>query len=58
MVKHILKDGKVLKDIEGHLVTRKDAPRLYDILEKTRGENYGGNFRRIDGRGNEGNRVC
>ena len=57
MVKHVLEDGKVLKDIAGHLVTRKDAPRLYDLLEKTRGENYGGNNRGIDGRSNEGNRV-
>ena len=45
MVKHVLKDGKVLKDITGHLVTRKDAPRAYDLLEKMRGEKYGNNLR-------------
>lgn len=38
MIKHVLKDGTVLKDITGHKVTRKDAPRVYQILEKKRGE--------------------
>ena len=45
MVKHILKDGTVLKDITGHKVTRKDAPRTYQILEKKRGETNGDNIR-------------
>lgn len=44
MIIHILKDGTVLKDITGHKITRKDAPRLYAILEK-RGETNGNNIR-------------
>lgn len=38
MITHILKDGKVLHDITGHKVTRKDAPRVYELLERKRGE--------------------
>jgi len=53
MITHILKDGTVLKDIKGHKVTRKDAPRVYELLERKRGEANGGNIRRIDGRSNE-----
>lgn len=42
-IKHILKNGKVLHDITGHKVTRKDAPMTYQIIEqmnkeRTRGE--------------------
>jgi len=53
MITHILKDGTVLKDIKGHKVTRKDAPRVYELLERKRGEANGGNIGRIDGRSNE-----
>ena len=45
MIKHILKDGTILTDITGHKVTRKDAPRVYQILEKKRGETNGNNLR-------------
>ena len=43
MITHVLKDGKALKDISGHKVTRKDAPRVYELLErkKERGTNEG-----------------
>ena len=43
MITHVLKDGTVLKDISGHMVTRKDAPRVYELLErkKERGTNDG-----------------
>ena len=34
MVRHILKNGKEVKDIKGHLIKRKDAPRVYEILEQ------------------------
>ena len=44
MIRHILKSGKVVKDLTGHKITRKDAPRLYAILEK-RGETNGNNLR-------------
>ena len=45
MITHILKDGTVLQDITGHKVTRKDAPRVYQILEKKRGETNGDKLR-------------
>ena len=45
MITHILKSGEVLKDITGHKVTRKDNPRVYELLEKKRGESNGYNLR-------------
>ena len=38
MVKHILKDGTVLKDIKGHKITREQAPMIYKVLEQVRKE--------------------
>lgn len=55
MLKNVLKDGKTVKDMKGHLVTRESNPRIYEFLEKSRGENYGGKFGRNDGRSNERN---
>ena len=47
MIRHVLKDGRVLRNITGHLVTKKDAPMSYDILEKRmRGETNGDNLRK------------
>ena len=34
MIQHILKDGRMLQDITGHQVTRKDNPRVYEILDR------------------------
>lgn len=34
MIKHILRDGRMLKDITGHQISRKDNPRVYEILDK------------------------
>ena len=34
MITHILKGGKILKDVSGHTVTKEDAPTVYEILEK------------------------
>ena len=34
MVKHILKNGKEVKDITGHIVRKKDVPSLYELLKK------------------------
>ena len=43
MIRHILRSGEV-KTIKGHQITRKDKPRVYEILE--RGENkHGKNIR-------------
>ena len=34
MVTHVLKSGKVLKDITGHKVKQQDVPLAYEILKK------------------------
>ena len=36
MIKHVLKDGKVLKDISGHKVTKEGLPEIFMILERRR----------------------
>lgn len=36
MVKHILKDGTVLKDITGHIVKKEDVPAAYTLIEQLR----------------------
>lgn len=36
VVKHILKDGKVLTDISGHVVKSKEAEAVYTLLNKIR----------------------
>lgn len=36
MVKHVLKNGTVLNDIQGHVVTRAQAPTVYKVLESIR----------------------
>lgn len=41
MIRHILRSGEV-KTITGHQISRKDNPRVYEILEKAkRGEKNG-----------------
>lgn len=32
MVKHILKNGKAVKDITGHRVKKEDAPMVYQVI--------------------------
>ena len=34
MVRNVLKDGTVLDDITGHVVKRKDAPEVYEMMEQ------------------------
>ena len=34
MVRHILKDGRVLTDITGHVVRGEDAKEVYAMLRK------------------------
>ena len=34
MVKHILKDGREVKDISGHIVPEKDFPSIYKYLRR------------------------
>lgn len=33
-IKHILKDGTVLKDIRGHVVKMEDAKSIYSLMDK------------------------
>lgn len=32
MIKHHLKDGKVLNSIKGHLVRKEDVPQAYQLI--------------------------
>jgi hypothetical protein len=36
MITHIMKDGRVLKDIRGHKVKKEDCPMVYQIIGKSR----------------------
>ena len=38
MIKHVLRDGTVLQSIKGHQISRADAPRVYEIMERIRKE--------------------
>ena len=40
MVKHVLKDGTVLDDIEGFVITREMMPELYRFIEQKMGDSY------------------
>lgn len=33
MITHILKDGKKLKDISGHIVKFGDVPEVYNLMD-------------------------
>ena len=48
MVKHFLSNGKEVKDIKNHIVKRKDAPRVYELLERInqKGEANGSLYKR------------
>lgn len=45
-ITHILRDGTILKAIEGRVVTRQDAPTAYAIMEQING---GGEHESIQG---------
>ena len=34
MVRHILKDGTVLKEINGHVVKKEDLPSVYNLIDQ------------------------
>lgn len=40
MITHILADGRKLKDITGHKITRENAPAAYEALERIRRESH------------------
>ena len=33
MIRHHLKDGRVLEDITGHIVKKEDAPMAYSLID-------------------------
>lgn len=36
MITNILKDGKVVKDLTGHIVKKEDVPAAYALIERIR----------------------
>ena len=42
MIKHILSNGEEKKTIDGHLITRQDAPSIYSVIERVRHESCNG----------------
>lgn len=42
-IKHVLKDGTVLEDISGIVITREDNPEIYRVVEKIRKKGSGEN---------------
>ena len=46
MVRHIMKDGRVLHDITGRMVGRKDAEAIYTLLNKINERKNDGRLRR------------
>lgn len=34
MIRHHLKDGRVLTDIRGHVVKKEDVPIAYDLIDR------------------------
>ena len=38
---HILRDGSVVNDINGHVVRRKDVRTLYDLIDTINRERMG-----------------
>lgn len=42
-IRHVLKDGTVLDDISGIVITREDNPEIYRVVEKIRKKGSGEN---------------
>lgn len=42
-IKHVLKDGTVLEDISGIVITPEDNPEIYRVVEKIRKKGSGEN---------------
>ena len=41
MITHVLKDGTVVKDIDGHVVKMEDARGVYALIDKMNRERSG-----------------
>ena len=39
-VKHVLKDGTVVDDIRGIVITQEQFPEVYEIINRIMGEGY------------------
>lgn len=47
MIRHILKDGRVIEDITGHVVKKEDVPSVYELIDRINEErSKDGNIRR------------
>lgn len=33
-IQHVMKDGRVLDSIEGYVVTMKDCPQVYNLIDR------------------------
>lgn len=42
-IKHVLKDGTVLEDISGIVITREQNPEVYRVIEQIRKKGSGEN---------------
>lgn len=42
-IKHVLRNGEVLEDITGYVITREDNPEIYRVVEKIRKKGSGEN---------------
>jgi hypothetical protein len=42
-IKHVLKDGTVLEDISGVVITREQNPEIYRVIEQIRKKGSGEN---------------
>ncbi len=40
-IKHILKDGTVLEDITGYVITKEQNPEVYRVIEQIRKKERG-----------------
>ena len=38
MIKHVLKDGTVTDDISGHVISKADAPIIYELIDQMNAE--------------------
>lgn len=56
VIKHILKDGRVLDDITGHVVKKEDVPSAYALMEQMNVERQR-NLKIYDGENRVGKRF-
>lgn len=47
MIRHHLKDGRVLKSIKGYLVKKEDVPQAYEMIDLVNCEGETQNYEKI-----------